>query len=78
MKEPTGLRSMVHFANTTIKSLAGHFLVLVGKNVNSGHLLLEQLAVTMFPGVGYLGRPVWKRHRPGDASGFTDTVRANA
>lgn len=68
-EEPTGLRPMIHFANTHDPITSWTFLGLGEKECQLIGQHFEQLAVTMFRGVGYLGRPDLKR-RPGDASGL--------
>lgn len=68
-EEPTSMRPMIHFANSHSKDSSWTFLT---KGTKDFQLIGEdysQLAITLFRGVGYLGRPDLKR-RPGDASGL--------
>ena len=60
---------MIHFANTHDPITSWTFLGLGEKECQLIGQHFEQLAVTMFRSVGYLGRPDLKR-RPGDASGL--------
>lgn len=68
-EEPTALRPLIHFANTHDDKTSWTFLGLGEKEFQLIGDQFDQLAVTMFRGVGYLGRPDLKR-RPGDASGL--------
>ncbi|QVI34511.1 alpha-mannosidase [Lacticaseibacillus chiayiensis] len=68
-EEPTALRPLIHFANTHDQTTSWTFLGLGEKEFQIVGNHFAQLAVTMFRGVGYLGRPDLNR-RPGDASGL--------
>ena len=68
-EEPTALRPLIHFANSHDQKTSWTFLGLGEKECQIVGEQFDQLAVTMFRGVGYLGRPDLKR-RPGDASGL--------
>lgn len=68
-EEPTALRPLIHFANVHNEQTSWTFLGLGEKEFQVIGEQFNQLAVTMFRGVGYLGRPDLER-RPGDASGL--------
>lgn len=68
-EEPTAMRPMIHFANIHDNDTSCTFITngmkdfqVIGKDFN-------RLAITLFRGVGFLGRADMKR-RPGDASGL--------
>lgn len=68
-EEPTSMRPMLHFANTHDENNSWSFLTHGMKDFQIIGSEFTQLAVTLFRGVGYLGRPDLKR-RPSDASGL--------
>lgn len=68
-EEPTTLRPMIHLANTHDDQHSWTFLGLGEKDFQIIGEHFNDLAITLFRGVGYLGRPDLKR-RPGDASGL--------
>jgi mannosylglycerate hydrolase len=74
-EEPTSLRPMIHFANlhNTVESIT--FLGLGEKDFQVIGDKFDSLALTLFRGVGYLGRPDLKR-RPGKASGMINKSMA--
>lgn len=71
VEEPTALRPFLHFINVHDKQ---HSVSFIGCGEKVGEVIgsdFEQLAITMFRSVGYLGRPDLKR-RLGDASGLVN------
>ncbi|ETY72679.1 alpha-mannosidase [Lactiplantibacillus fabifermentans T30PCM01] len=68
-EEPTALRPMLHFANIHDDQLSWTFLGLGPKDFQVIGDDFSQLAITLYRGVGYLGRPDLIR-RPSDASGL--------
>lgn len=68
-EEPTALRPMLHFANIHDDQLSWSFLGLGPKDFQVIGEHFNQLAITLYRGVGYLGRPDLIR-RPSDASGL--------
>ncbi|KRL58592.1 glycoside hydrolase family 38 N-terminal domain-containing protein [Latilactobacillus fuchuensis] len=74
-EEPTSMRPMIHFANTHNQEISWSFLTNGMKDFQLIGDQFDQLAITLFRGVGYLGRPDLKR-RPSDASGLQTKVVA--
>lgn len=68
-EEPTSMRPMIHFANMHSESESLTFLGLGEKDFQIIGKQFDELALTLFRGVGYLGRPDMLR-RPGKASGM--------
>lgn len=68
-EEPTALRPMLHFANIHDQSHSWSFLGLGEKDFQVVGKKFDQLAITLFRSVGFLGRPDLLR-RPSDASGL--------
>ncbi|WP_347962891.1 glycoside hydrolase family 38 C-terminal domain-containing protein [Lactococcus formosensis] len=68
-EEPTSMRPMIHFANLHDAKTSWSFLSKGTKDFQVLDKDQQELAITVFRGVGYLGRPDTKR-RPGDASGL--------
>lgn len=68
-EEPTSMRPMIHFANLHDAKTSWSFLSKGTKDFQVLNKDQQELAITVFRGVGYLGRPDTKR-RPGDASGL--------
>ncbi|WEG72883.1 glycoside hydrolase family 38 C-terminal domain-containing protein [Vagococcus intermedius] len=68
-EEPTSMRPMLHFANTHSNESSWSFLTKGTKDFQLIGDDYETLAITIFRGVGFLGRPDTIR-RPGDASGL--------
>ena len=66
-EEPTSIRPMIHYAN--LHDEQNSWTVLA--NGTKAYQMIDEhtLALTLYRGVGYLGRPDLKR-RPGDASGL--------
>lgn len=66
-EEPTSIRPMIHYANLHDSYNSWSILV----NGTKAYQMIDEhtLALTLYRGVGYLGRPDLKR-RPGDASGL--------
>lgn len=69
-EEPTTMRPMIHFANVHDSNGSCSFITNGMKDFQVIGEEYDQLAITLFRGVGFLGRPDLKR-RPGDASGLT-------
>lgn len=69
-EEPTAMRPMIHFANIHDSDTSCSFITNGMKDFQVIGENYDQLAITLFRGVGFLGRPDLKR-RPGDASGLT-------
>lgn len=74
-EEPTSMRPMIHFANIHNEQQSWTFLTTGMKDFQVIGDRFNQLAITLFRGVGYLGRPDLKR-RPSDASGLQTKVVA--
>lgn len=70
-EEPTSTRPFLHFANIHNQSASFSYLALGSKDFQV--LNARQLAITLFRGVGYLGRPDLLR-RPGKASGMINNL----
>ena len=68
-EEPTALRPMLHFANLHNDQRSITFLTHGMKSYEVIGENFDQLAITLYRSVGFLGRPDMKR-RPGDASGL--------
>ena len=68
-EEPTALRPMLHFANLHNDQRSITFLTHGMKSYEVIGEKFDQLAITLYRSVGFLGRPDMKR-RPGDASGL--------
>ena len=68
-EEPTSMRPMIHFANLHDAKTSWSFLSKGTKDFQVLDKDQQELAITVFRSVGYLGRPDTKR-RPGDASGL--------
>ncbi|WP_349651651.1 glycoside hydrolase family 38 C-terminal domain-containing protein [Lactococcus lactis] len=68
-EEPTSMRPMIHLANLHDKKESWTFLSKGTKDFQVLGKEHQKLAITIFRGVGYLGRPDIMR-RPGDASGL--------
>lgn len=68
-EEPTALRPMLHFANVHDREKSFSFITAGMREFQAIGDQFDKLAVTLFRGVGFLGRPDLKR-RPGDASGL--------
>ncbi|MCH1712318.1 MULTISPECIES: glycoside hydrolase family 38 C-terminal domain-containing protein [Lactococcus] len=68
-EEPTSMRPMIHFANLHDTKTSWSFLSKGTKDFQVLNKEQQELAITIFRGVGYLGRPDTQR-RPGDASGL--------
>lgn len=68
-EEPTTLRPFLHFANTHDTQHSWTWLGLGEKDFQLVGDQFDQLAITLYRGVGYLGRPDLLR-RPSDASGL--------
>ncbi|HIY93905.1 MAG TPA: alpha-mannosidase, partial [Candidatus Companilactobacillus pullicola] len=68
-EEPTSMRPMIHFANIHSNGSSWSFIGLGSKDFQVVGKDFNKLAITMFRGVGYLGRPDLLR-RPSDASGL--------
>lgn len=69
-EEPTAMRPMIHFANTHDDQSSWSYIGLGAKDFELIGDKFQDLAITLFRGVGFLGRPDLKR-RLGDASGLT-------
>ncbi|MDN6626235.1 MAG: alpha-mannosidase [Pisciglobus halotolerans] len=72
-EEPTSMRPMIHFANTHSKDSSWTFITQGTKDFQLIGKEFENLAITLFRGVGFLGRPDLLR-RPSDASGLQTTI----
>lgn len=72
-EEPTSMRPMLHLANLHDEKESWSFLTRGTKDFQVIDGERQQLAITVFRGVGYLGRPDTLR-RPGDASGLQTKV----
>ncbi|MHC9532169.1 glycoside hydrolase family 38 N-terminal domain-containing protein [Dellaglioa sp. L3N] len=72
-EEPTSMRPMIHFANAHNKLASWSFLTLGTKDFQLIGEDFNKLAITLFRGVGFLGRPDLMR-RPSDASGLQTKV----
>ncbi|EIR4022433.1 mannosylglycerate hydrolase [Enterococcus sp. DIV1614a] len=68
-EEPTSMRPMLHVANLHDEQESWSFLTRGSKDFQVLDNDKQILAITVFRGVGYLGRPDTLR-RPGDASGL--------
>lgn len=68
-EEPTSMRPMLHLANIHDESISWSFLTKGSKDFQVIGEEFNTLAITIFRGVGFLGRPDTLR-RPGDASGL--------
>lgn len=68
-EEPTAMRPLIHFANIHSDDSSWSFIGLGSKDFQVVGKDFNKLAITMFRGVGYLGRPDLLR-RPSDASGL--------
>lgn len=68
-EEPTSLRPMIHFCNLHDSTYSYTFLSKGSKEFQVINDEQQKLGITIFRGVGYLGRPDSLR-RPGDASGL--------
>lgn len=68
-EEPTGMRPFIHLANLHDAEQSWTFLTRGTKDFQVLQKKVQLLAITIFRGVGYLGRPDTLR-RPGDASGL--------
>lgn len=73
LEEPTSMRPMIHFANTHSTDSSWTFITQGTKDFQLIGEEYEDLAITLFRGVGFLGRPDLLR-RPGDASGLQTTM----
>lgn len=72
-EEPTSMRPMLHLANLHDSQASWSFLTRGTKDFQVIDGAIQKLAITVFRGVGYLGRPDTLR-RPGDASGLQTKV----
>lgn len=72
-EEPTSMRPMIHFANSHNKEVSWSFLTLGTKDFQLIDKSFDKLAITLFRGVGFLGRPDLMR-RPSDASGLQTKI----
>ncbi|MDT2821036.1 glycoside hydrolase family 38 C-terminal domain-containing protein [Enterococcus devriesei] len=72
-EEPTSMRPMLHFCNIHAEDSSWSFLTKGTKDFQIVGENYQTLAVTLFRGVGFLGRPDTLR-RPGDASGLQTKV----
>ncbi|WP_413538566.1 glycoside hydrolase family 38 C-terminal domain-containing protein [Enterococcus malodoratus] len=72
-EEPTSMRPMIHFANIHDEQSSWSFLTRGTKDFQVVGEMYDTLAITLFRGVGFLGRPDTLR-RPGDASGLQTKV----
>ena len=72
-EEPTSMRPMLHFCNIHAEDSSWSFLTKGTKDFQIVGEKYQKLAVTLFRGVGFLGRPDTLR-RPGDASGLQTKV----
>lgn len=72
-EEPTSMRPMLHFANVHEADASWSFITAGMKDFQVIGANADQLAITLFRGVGFLGRPDLMR-RPSDASGLQTKV----
>lgn len=72
-EEPTSMRPMIHFANSHNKKASWSFLTLGTKDFQLIGKSFDKMAITLFRGVGFLGRPDLMR-RPSDASGLQTKI----
>ncbi|WP_125763952.1 glycoside hydrolase family 38 N-terminal domain-containing protein [Companilactobacillus hulinensis] len=68
-EEPTSMRPMIHFANTHSNQSSWTYIGLGAKDFQIIGDNYDMLAITMFRGIGFLGKPDLLR-RPSDASGL--------
>lgn len=72
-EEPTSMRPMIHFANVHEANASWSFITGGMKDFQVIGPDNDQLAITLFRGVGFLGRPDLMR-RPSDASGLQTKI----